>query len=120
MNGESASVRERVSNEEDIVAVPRDKAALAEELEDRHHHERTVAILRVFWAQRKFMLRVGVYALSVSALIAMLIPTRYESVTRLMPPDGLSGSGIGLLSAMAGRAGVGTGGLGALQAICWE
>jgi uncharacterized protein involved in exopolysaccharide biosynthesis len=59
--------------------------------------------LRVLWAHRRFLFRVGVYALLASALLAILIPARYQSATRLMPPDQVSGSGIGLLSAMAGR-----------------
>jgi capsule polysaccharide export protein KpsE/RkpR len=42
-----------------------------------------------------------------SALIAILIPVRYQSVTRLMPPDGQSSSGLGLVAAMAGRNGAG-------------
>jgi tyrosine-protein kinase Etk/Wzc len=42
-----------------------------------------------------------------SALIAILIPVRYQSVTRLMPPDGQSSNGLGLLAAMFGRNGAG-------------
>jgi capsule polysaccharide export protein KpsE/RkpR len=42
-----------------------------------------------------------------SALIAILIPVRYQSVTRLMPPDGQSSSGLGLLAALFGRNGAG-------------
>src|SRR6266566_394188 len=106
MSGESASVRQRVRKEEDIVPVPRDNEALAEDLEDRQVDERIVANLRIFWADRKFMLRAGVYALLMSGLISLLIPVRYQSVTRLMPPDSPSGVGLGMLSAMAGRAGV--------------
>lgn len=37
--------------------------------------------------------------------IALLIPSRYEATTQLMPPDGQSSSGMAMLSAMAGRAG---------------
>jgi uncharacterized protein involved in exopolysaccharide biosynthesis len=112
MSGESASVRQRSSKEEDIVPVPRDNEALAEDLGDRQVDERTVAYLRPFWAQRKFIQRVGVYALLVSALISFLIPVRYQSVTRLMPPDSPSGLGLGMLTAMTGRAGMeGLGGL---------
>jgi capsule polysaccharide export protein KpsE/RkpR len=44
-----------------------------------------------------------------SALIAVLIPNRYHAVTRLMPPDTQSASGLGLLAAMAGKAGTGSG-----------
>jgi uncharacterized protein involved in exopolysaccharide biosynthesis len=42
-----------------------------------------------------------------SAFIAILIPVRYRSVTRLMPPDGQSSSGLGLVAALAGRNGAG-------------
>jgi capsule polysaccharide export protein KpsE/RkpR len=45
-----------------------------------------------------------------SVLVALLIPVRYQSVTRLMPPDSQSGSGLGLLAAMAGRNGSGLSG----------
>jgi uncharacterized protein involved in exopolysaccharide biosynthesis len=45
-------------------------------------------------------------AMFASALIAILIPVRYQSVTRLMPPDGQS-SGLGLLAAISGRNGIG-------------
>ena len=62
--------------------------------------------LRLLWENRRFMLRAGVYSFLASMLIAMLIPVRYQSVTRLMPPDGQSGS-LGMLAAMTGRAGVG-------------
>jgi len=63
--------------------------------------------LRLFWEHRKFLLRAGAYALLTSILIALLIPVRYQSVTRLMPPDSQSTSGLGLLAAMAGRNGAG-------------
>jgi capsule polysaccharide export protein KpsE/RkpR len=107
MSGESASVRQKLSNEEDVIPVPRDYEALADDLGDGQVEGRTVANLRPFWAQRKFILRVGVYALVVSALISLLIPVRYQSETRLMPPDSPSGLGLGMLSAMTGRAGMG-------------
>jgi capsule polysaccharide export protein KpsE/RkpR len=117
MGGESASVKQRLSNEEDIVPVPRDSEALANDLRDRQVNERTVANLRVLWGDRKFILRAGVYALLASALISLLIPVRYQSVTRLMPPDSPSGLG-GMLSLMTGRSGMqgtgGTGGIGGL------
>src|SRR5882672_12960511 len=103
MSGESPSVNQRPSNGEDLVLAPEDNLVLGEEFGDRQVHERTVANLRVFWADRKFILRAGVYALLVSILISILIPTRYQSVTRLMPPDSPSGLGLGMLGAMTGR-----------------
>jgi len=61
--------------------------------------------LQAFWGNRRLLLRTGVFAILASTFIAVLIPARYQSVTRLMPPDGHSGSGLGLLAAMAGRTG---------------
>jgi capsule polysaccharide export protein KpsE/RkpR len=61
--------------------------------------------LRLFWEHRQFLLRTVAYALLASVLIAFLIPARYQSLTRLMPPDSQSTSGIGMLAAMAGRNG---------------
>ena len=37
--------------------------------------------------------------------IALLIPSRYEATTQLMPPDGQSSSGMAMLTALAGRSG---------------
>ena len=67
--------------------------------------------LQLFWTSRRFLLRTAVYAFLASTLIAFLIPMRYQSVTRLMPPDGQSGSALGMLAAMAGRGGPGLGGI---------
>jgi capsule polysaccharide export protein KpsE/RkpR len=55
--------------------------------------------------------RAAAYALIASTLIAFLIPVRYQSVTRLMPPDGQSGSTLGILAAISGKGGPGLGGL---------
>jgi capsule polysaccharide export protein KpsE/RkpR len=70
-----------------------------------NREENVLASLRLLWEHRRFLLRAGSYALLASTLIALIIPVRYESVTRLMPPEGQSGSGLGMLAAMAGRAG---------------
>src|SRR6266852_6444588 len=112
MSAESASVKQRSSKEEPIIRVPRENEALACGVSSHQVNERTVTTLRPFWKQRKFILRIGAYALLASALISILIPARYQSVTRLMPPDSPSGLGLGILSAMTGRAGMeGLGGL---------
>ena len=73
-----------------------------------------LSYLGLFWANRRLLLRTGIYALLASTLVAFLIPVRYQSVTRLMPPDGQSGTGLGLIAAMAGRPGADLGGLGGL------
>jgi uncharacterized protein involved in exopolysaccharide biosynthesis len=68
--------------------------------------------LRLLWDSRSFLFRVAIYAFLASTLIAFLIPVRFQSTTRLMPPDTLSESGLGMMAALAGRAGAdGIGGL---------
>lgn len=57
--------------------------------------------LRLFWDNRRLLWRSGLCALLVSIVIAFLIPVRFQSVTRLMPPDEQSNSGLGMLAAMA-------------------
>lgn len=68
--------------------------------------------LRLLWDCRRFLFRVVIYAFFASTLLAFLIPVRYQSTTRLMPPDTLSNSGLGMMAALAGR--TGTDGLGGL------
>jgi uncharacterized protein involved in exopolysaccharide biosynthesis len=81
-------------------------------LEATERQQGLLPYLRLFWELRRFIFRTGAYALLASILIALLIPVRYQSLTRLMPPDSQSGSGIGMLAAMAGRNGAaGLGGL---------
>ena len=73
--------------------------------------------LRLLWQSRRFLLRAALAAFLASALIALLIPNRYRAVTRLMPPDGQSGMGMGMgiLAALSGKAGPGSlGGLGGM------
>ena len=65
--------------------------------------ERPVSLLPHFqflWRNRRFILRAGVCVSFTSVLVAFLIPVRYQSVTRLMPPESESAS-LGSLAAMA-------------------
>jgi capsule polysaccharide export protein KpsE/RkpR len=73
--------------------------------------ENTVAHLRVLWGNRGLLFRVAVCGLLASVLLAFIIPTRYESTARLMPPDSPATSGLALAAAaMSGNAG-GVGGI---------
>jgi uncharacterized protein involved in exopolysaccharide biosynthesis len=65
--------------------------------------ERSVARLRQLWEERRFLLRLAVIGLALFTLVAFLIPARYESVTRLMPPDSGNSAGMTLLAAATGR-----------------
>jgi uncharacterized protein involved in exopolysaccharide biosynthesis len=69
-----------------------------------------IARLRLLWSHRRFVGRVMLYALAASALLVFLIPARYESTARLMPPDSPSSSGLALAAAAMGGAG-GLGGI---------
>ena len=71
-----------------------EEAFFVDELNDREKHERTAARLRLIWMRRRLLFYMAVCGLVVSTLIAFLIPNRYTSQTRLMPPDKDSGSGL--------------------------
>jgi capsule polysaccharide export protein KpsE/RkpR len=68
-------------------------------------NERTLANLQLLWGHRGLLSRVMVYALLASTLIAVLIPSRYESTARLMPPDNQSSSGLAMVANMMSGAG---------------
>jgi capsule polysaccharide export protein KpsE/RkpR len=65
----------------------------------------------LFWEHRSLLLRVGMWSLTLSVVIALMLPKQYESITRIMPPEQQNG-GAAVLAALAGRAA--PGGLGSL------
>jgi uncharacterized protein involved in exopolysaccharide biosynthesis len=79
--------------------------------------EQTIHRLRLVWDQRRFLLRLTGWGLALAIVVAFIIPKRYESTTRLMPPD-QSGSGMAMLSAAlggrSGGSGSGSSGIGAI------
>jgi uncharacterized protein involved in exopolysaccharide biosynthesis len=70
----------------------------------------------LLWDRRRLLLRVAGIAIVLSAAIAFLIPKRYESVARLMPPE-QSSSGAAMLAVLAGHSLGGLGGLGNLAGL---
>ena len=88
-----------------------DLAGLPAEPDAQESSERTLAYLRLLWGHRALLLRVSLWAMLASALVAFLIPARYESTARLMPPDNQSASG---LAAAATALSAGAGGLSSL------
>lgn len=68
-----------------------------------HADGKTLQSLWLIWSHRRFLFRLALYALIVSTVAAFLIPARFESTTRLMPPDNEGASGLaGALAAMTG------------------
>ena len=61
--------------------------------------------LRLLWLERRFLVRAGVSGLVLSLLVAIVLPVRYESQTRLMPPEQQGGSGLAMLAALASKGG---------------
>jgi len=72
--------------------------------EDQLARERFIARLRLLWEERRFIFRVVVCGVVAAALIAFLIPPRYRSTTRLMPPDNRSGLALAAVT-LGGRGG---------------
>lgn len=69
--------------------------------------ERRVERLRSLWNARRFLVRVTVAGLILSTIIAFLIPKRYTSFARLMPPDQSSGGGLASMLAALGSSKIG-------------
>ena len=66
--------------------------------------------LELLWRHRRLLTRAVVCGFLVSTLLAFLIPARYESTGRLMPPDNSQAGGLAMAAALAG----GSGGLGGI------
>jgi capsule polysaccharide export protein KpsE/RkpR len=71
----------------------------------------SVAHLRLLWEHRRLLARVALYGLLASTRIAFLIPARYESTARLMPPDSSQSGGLAMAAAALSG---GAGGLGGI------
>jgi capsule polysaccharide export protein KpsE/RkpR len=66
--------------------------------------------VRAVWSQRAFLVRLSGLGFLLGAVIAFIVPVRYTSTARLMPPDNRSGSSLAVAASLA--ASQGTGGLG--------
>jgi uncharacterized protein involved in exopolysaccharide biosynthesis len=102
----SAPVRQPVTEE------PEHSLPLSPDSEEsRQANENAVAHLRILWEHRRPLARVVLAGLAASLLIAFLIPTRYESTARLMPPDNTQSGGLAMAAAALSG---GPGGLGGI------
>lgn len=72
-----------------------------------------VASLRLLWERRGLLFRAALYGLIASTLAAFLIPARYKSTARLMPPDNQSSpsSALAEVAAAASASASGLGGI---------
>ena len=92
--------------------LPEDAFRSATELEGTSQGgEHTVAYMRLLWDHRRLLSRVALYGFLSSALLAFLIPNRYQSTARLMPPDSNQSGGLAMAAAALSS---GAGGLGSM------
>jgi len=92
------------SPERDFLTVPSQSGTLAA-------HEKTIAHFRLLWGHCGFLCRVTLRAMLVSTLVAFLIPSRYNSTARLMPPENPSSSGLAMAAAAISGSGSELGGI---------
>lgn len=71
----------------------------------RAARERTVARLTLLWNQRRFLVRASSMGLVLAVAIALLIPKRFTSTARLMPPDQGPENGMAMMAALTSKAG---------------
>lgn len=82
-------------------------SARAEQVYRDHLERRGRKIARIgrLWNKRKLLGKFAAIGAAAALLIALLIPSRYASTTRLMPPDPPAGQGMALLAGIAGKMG---------------
>lgn len=80
--------------------------------EQEESRDRKIARISRLWEQRKLLGKSALRGAVVAIIIAILIPSRYASTTRLMPPDPPAGQGMAILAGLAGKMGATIGAMG--------
>jgi capsule polysaccharide export protein KpsE/RkpR len=73
---------------------------------------RRIARLAGLWDKRKLLGKFVLRGVIVAVILALIIPPRYASTTRLMPPDSMQGEGLAMLATIAGKVAGSLGSLG--------
>jgi uncharacterized protein involved in exopolysaccharide biosynthesis len=88
-----------------------DRELVVEAEDGERYRARMIARLALLWREREFVFRCAAVGLVVSTIVAFLIPVRFTSTTRLMPPD-QAGQGLATMLAALGKGGGELGALG--------
>ena len=96
------------NNSNELAAAKLDLAPDSHFAVQKTSREALIAKLRLLWNRRRFVLRVTGIGLVLSTVVAFVIPKRFQSTARLMPPDQLDLS-TELLTAATAKAGAGLG-----------
>jgi capsule polysaccharide export protein KpsE/RkpR len=95
---------ERASRVSDIRSSPvRDLEPLPLTTDHEEYEDRWTERLEKVWAHRRALTRNLVWGIAIAALACLLIPNRYESTARIMPPDSEGTTGA-MLAAIVGKA----------------
>ncbi len=108
MSEAARSMAREAPAREDVVLAPPDAETFPNESRELEPGggARAVAMQRLVWKNRKFIFRATRAGLFLSVLVAFLIPRRFQSTARLMPPDQAgSGMGVAMLAAAGGNIG---------------
>lgn len=100
-----SAARELALQDAAVPARPHDGLIALEAREPESAPVHAMAGQRLVWERRKFLFRFMTAGLAMSALLALLLPNRYRSTARLMPPD-QGGSSAAMLAAAGSRFGV--------------
>jgi capsule polysaccharide export protein KpsE/RkpR len=73
--------------------------------------QRQTSVVAHFWQRRVWVVKATIVGLVLGAIVAFVIPKRYESTAQLMPPDSSAISGMAMMGLMAGGNAGGTVGL---------
>jgi uncharacterized protein involved in exopolysaccharide biosynthesis len=78
----------------------------------RARRERSALYLRLLWSRRRLLVGAMLAGLIAAGVTAFLIPVRYTSTARLMPPDTQSSSGMAMMASLATKESQSLGALG--------
>lgn len=98
--------KEPAKPESVVVDHPTAEEIYAQELEAKLTRQQIMEKFRLLWLNRSLLFRVSLAGLVLATVVAFLIPKRYVSTTRLMPPDSQSTSSLALVSALSGQSGL--------------
>lgn len=90
---------------------PEERIAVLEDPAEIDLLAHTAVAIRVLWSERRLILKWVVASFLVSLALVFLLPIRYESTTRLMPPQENGGAGA-LVAALSAKGGDALAGLG--------
>ncbi|HVB54863.1 MAG TPA: hypothetical protein VNE63_00315, partial [Candidatus Acidoferrales bacterium] len=84
--------KETIQPERVITDQPTGEEIYVQELENELTRHELAKKFRLLWLNRSFLFRAALAGLVCATVIAFLIPKRFVSTTRLMPPDSQSSS----------------------------